>query len=90
MAGVHVRRFLVSLSFMSEEVQHQEETTWLWRKFDPWLESRKHSNTLIILLLLLAMLPIIGVGLATTRTILPSNAFAPEASLEQTGFFANE
>jgi len=44
---------------------------WVTNTFNPWLESRKASNTLIIFCILLISLPFIGVGLATTRTILP-------------------
>lgn len=44
---------------------------WMTNTFNPWLESKKASNTLIIFFILLVSLPIIGVGLATTRTILP-------------------
>ena len=50
---------------------------WITNTFDPWLESRKSSNTLIIFFLLLSMIPIIGVGLATTRTILPNVIHIP-------------
>jgi membrane-bound inhibitor of C-type lysozyme len=38
---------------------------------DPWLESKPASNLLIIIILLLISLPVIGIGLATTRTVLP-------------------
>ena len=44
---------------------------WVIKTFDPWLESKKHSNMLIIVGLLLVSIPIVGVGIATTRTILP-------------------
>jgi membrane-bound inhibitor of C-type lysozyme len=44
---------------------------WMIKTFDPWLESKKHSNLLIIGALILVSIPIIGVGVATTRTILP-------------------
>ena len=49
------------------------------QKFDPWLESRKRSNTLIILFLLLVAIPIIGIGLATTRSIMPRDRVAPSS-----------
>ncbi len=44
---------------------------WVIKTFDPWLESKRHSNMLIIGALIFVSIPIIGVGLATTRTILP-------------------
>lgn len=39
--------------------------------FDSWLETRKHSNRLIIALLVLVSLPFIAIGIATTRTVVP-------------------
>lgn len=80
---------------MSEE-KPQEETKgavldWVIKKSDPWLESRKHSNTLIIFFLLLAAIPIIGLGLATTRTILPHDRIAPpDYSATTTDFSTRE
>lgn len=41
------------------------------RKIDSMLETKRGSNMLIIVGLLFAAIPIIGIGLATTRTILP-------------------
>jgi len=41
------------------------------KNFDPMLETKSGSNMLIIVGLLLVSIPIIGVGLATTRTIIP-------------------
>lgn len=39
--------------------------------FDPYLESKKHANLLIIGFIALAAVPLVVVGLLTTRTILP-------------------
>ncbi len=44
---------------------------WVVKTTDPWLETRKHSNRLMIFALILISLPIIGIGLATTRSVLP-------------------
>jgi len=44
---------------------------WVTKQFDPWLETRTSSNTLIVFFWLLVAIPIIGIGLATTRTIRP-------------------
>lgn len=60
---------------MTEEVPQEESrgavVDLVTKTFDPWLESKRHSNILIIGFLLLACIPLIGIGLATTRTILP-------------------
>lgn len=92
---MHERTALVSLLVMSEE-RFEEGTKgvvldWVIKTFDPWLESRKASNTLIIFFLLLAAIPIVGVGLATTRTILPRDRIAPpEYSATSTDFLSRE
>lgn len=44
---------------------------WVIKTFDPWLESRKASNTLIIFLILLVSIPLIGIGIITTRSVIP-------------------
>ena len=41
------------------------------RAFEPFFENNRNANLFIIFFLLLAAIPIIGVGVATTRTILP-------------------
>jgi membrane-bound inhibitor of C-type lysozyme len=53
------------------EESHGMVKDWLIRTFDPWLESRKHSNTLIIAALILVSLPVIGVGIFLTRSVVP-------------------
>lgn len=50
---------------------HGAVKDWLIKTFDPWLESKRGAHTLMLLALLLAAIPIVGIGLATTRTILP-------------------
>ncbi len=44
---------------------------WVIQTFDPWLESRARSNLLIIGGLSLVAIIAAGIGIATTRTILP-------------------
>jgi membrane-bound inhibitor of C-type lysozyme len=54
-----------------EEESRGAVVDWITNTFDPWLESRRASNTLAIFLILLAAIPIIGLGIIATRYVVP-------------------
>lgn len=59
------------MSDTGAEEEHGKVIGLLTNTFDPWLESKRASNTMIIVFVIVIALLALGVGLLTTRTILP-------------------
>ena len=55
----------------SSSNEDKGDSNLVMRTLDPWLESKKASNTLIIFGILLVAIPVIGIGVATTRLVRP-------------------